>query len=132
MKAFLNRLRRDRRGVTLIEFAIAAPVLILLIVGFVQLGIILEARAGLNHAVGEGARLATIYPRPTDTQIISAINARRFGLDPAKVTGPLITHGTSNGISYADITMSYNATLDFVFFQSPEITLESSRRAFLH
>ena len=31
-----------------------------------QFGVILQANAGMQHALGEGARYATLYPKPAD------------------------------------------------------------------
>ena len=41
MTGFLKKLLRDARGVTIVEFAIAAPVAIVMLVGAVQIGSLL-------------------------------------------------------------------------------------------
>lgn len=117
-------------GASAVEFAFAVPVLLVLIIGIIQLGILFMANAGLQQAVEEGARFATIYPNPNDSAIIARVNDKRFGLDAANVTGPSVTHGTSNGVSYVDVTMSYSAPLNFVFFETAPVTLSHTRRAY--
>ncbi|MBA3730486.1 MAG: pilus assembly protein, partial [Sphingomonas sp.] len=72
----LTTLRRNERGAAAIEFAIAVPILILMIYGIFRLGLLFQANAGMQHALGEGARYATIYPTPTNTQIQTKMNAR--------------------------------------------------------
>ena len=131
MTGIWKRLRSDRKGGAAAEFAIIAPVLIGALVGLAQLGILFFANAGLSNAVAEGARYATIYPRPSNTQIQARISAQRWGLNPTYLTTPTITPGTSNGATYLDISMSYNVPLNFVFFQGPSVTLTKTRRAYV-
>ena len=49
----------------MIEMAIALPMLILFIYGIFQVGVVFQANAGMQHALGEGARLATLCYNPT-------------------------------------------------------------------
>ena len=55
MRKFLS-LRRDQRGAAAIEAAIAMPVLVVMIYGVFATGQLFEANAGMEHALGEGAR----------------------------------------------------------------------------
>ena len=126
-----RRLRRDARGVAAMEFGLVAPGLVLMIVGIAQLGILFMANAGLQQAVEEGARYATIYPSPDSSAIIARVNDKQFGLDAANVTGPSVTPGTtSDGINYVDVTMIYSAPMNFVFFETDPVTLSHTRRAY--
>ena len=59
-----KRLRSDEQGVAAIEMAFALPVLIVMIWAFVQLAQIYRAVAGIQQALGEGARLATLCRHP--------------------------------------------------------------------
>ena len=120
----------DRKGAGAIEFAVAAPFAIILLVGIAQLGTLFAANAGLQHAVDEGARYATLYPRPTDSAIIEVINQKKFKLGSSYITGPTLTHGTSNGLPYVDISMSYAVPLNFVLFTTPPVTLSLTRRTY--
>ncbi len=131
MRALLARLRRDRRGGGAVEFALIAPLLFGAIIGIAQLGMLFFANAGLSNAVAEGARYATIYPKPTDTQIRARITAQRFGLNASYLTTASITPGTSNGAKFLDISMSYAVPLDFIFFDGPTVTLVKTRRAYV-
>ena len=56
----LRRLRRDTRGVTLVEFAFVAPVMIILMMGLCDLLYQTYAKALLNGAVQKAARDGTI------------------------------------------------------------------------
>lgn len=125
-----NPLIRDSRGAAALEFAIIAPVFFAVIFGIAQLGLLFFANAGLGNAVAEGARLASLYPRPTNAQITDRITQKRFGLDPVHIVGPSIVDGTLDGASYAEITMRYNAPMNFVFFRMAPVTLTKSRRVY--
>ncbi|MCA8985706.1 MAG: pilus assembly protein [Planctomycetaceae bacterium] len=50
--------RDDRRGAAMVEFAIVAPLFLLLIVGTVEMGNALEASTHLSSALREAGRLA--------------------------------------------------------------------------
>ena len=131
MRNFARRLAGDNRGASAVEFALSAGILLLLIIGLAQVGMLFMANAGLRHAVGEGARLSTISPLPSDTAIAAKVTAARFGVNPAYITkGPTVTHGTENGASYTEVTMTYSVPMNFVFFQLPAATLTETRRAF--
>jgi Flp pilus assembly protein TadG len=126
-----NRLLADKRGAALIEFAFAVPILIAFMIATAQIGIFYFARSGLKSAVAEGARYATIYPKPTNEQVAARINARRFGLDTTKVSAPTVTDCMVGTRPCINIEMTYTSTIDFIFFQTAPITVVESRRAFV-
>ena len=123
-------LRADRRGNSTVELAFTLPLILTAIIGILQLSTMFFANAGLKQAVESGARYATLYPSPSDSQIIAKVHASRYGLDSARITGPSISHGTSNGVNYIDLSMSYAVPLNFVFFQAGSLTLSHSQRAY--
>jgi Flp pilus assembly protein TadG len=63
MKKILTLLRSDR-GAATIEMAFAVPVLAMFLWGIFEIGVIFQANAGMQHALGEGARYATLWPSP--------------------------------------------------------------------
>lgn len=130
MMRLVWQLLSDRRGASAVEFALAAPVLLIMIIGMAQMGILFQANAGLQHALGEAARFATINPTPSDTALIAKANAKRFGLISSRITGPSVAHGTNSGAAYVDLTMSYSVPLNFVLFTGPSVTLSATRRAY--
>ena len=127
----------QERGIGAVEFALTAPVLLGFIVGVAQLGTLFFANSGLKSAVAEGARYATIHPRPSDAQIIQRISDGRFGLDPAHITGPTITRPAVGPTEPCKrecllISMSYNVPLDFIFFSVGPVRLTEARRVFVY
>jgi Flp pilus assembly protein TadG len=123
-------LKQDERGAGVVEFALIAPLFCAFIIAIGQLGLLFFANAGLTNAVAEGARLATLFPRPSDAAIASKISQKRFGLDPARLTGPTIVNGTSDGAAYADITMTYSAPVNFLFLNVGPVRLSQTRRVY--
>ena len=125
-----QRIWRDRRGASAVEFALTIPVLLTMIIGILQLGMLFQAKAGLQQAVETGARYATTYPNPSETAIKAKISASKFGLHSAYITGPTLTYGTVNSVKYVDVTMSYAFPVNVVMFHMDPVTLSHTRRAY--
>ena len=124
-------LRRDERGVAAIEMAFGLPVLLLFIYGIFQFGVILQANAGMQHALGEGARLATIYPSPPDSDIETKISDEVFGMNVGTFGEPQVTTPDEDECTLCkDLTVTYSVTPDFVFFTGPPINLTRTKRVY--
>ncbi len=135
MKKTIASLHRDCDGASAIEFAIAGPLIVLLMLGILQFRILLLARSGMSHAVEAGARYATTYIYtesrvPTCTEIRDKVLTKGFGMNPGHVTGPAVRSGISHGSPYVDIEMTFAMPLNFVFFQTEPVALRYTRRAF--
>jgi Flp pilus assembly protein TadG len=125
-----RRLLADRRGATMLEFALVVPVLLAMLLGIVMLGMVFLAQAGLRSAVEDAARYATIWPRPSQTEIEARIAARRFGMDSANIVAPTVTFSTSSSPNYVTISMGYNLTINYLL-GSKTISLTETRRAYV-
>ncbi len=55
---------RREEGAVLVEFALVAPVFLLLLVGMLQFGIILNAKINQTHLASSGARYAAVDQNP--------------------------------------------------------------------
>lgn len=132
-------LRRDERGAAVIEMAFALPILVVMIWSFVQLAQIYRAMAGIQQALGEGARYATlcIDPSlsgcgvPTPTQITAKINAAVYGIGPGTFTVTPPTKQTSGTSAYYDLTVSYTQPTNLLMFPGPTITVSRSKRVWV-
>lgn len=125
------KLWRNSRGAAAVEFALAAPVLLLVIIGMLQLGLLFSAQAGMANAVNEAARYATTYPTPTDAQIMERIRQRKFMVQTEHMRIEAPARGNANGVSFIDLTMTYSAPMNFVFFSTAPISLRQTRRAYI-
>lgn len=119
----------DRRGSAAIEFVVAIPILVLMMWGIFQVGILYQANAGMQHALGEGARLATVWPTRTDAEIQSKITSAKFGLANGTWGTPQITTDTT--AKTKTISVTYSQPTDFLFFQGPTVTLSATKVVYL-
>jgi Flp pilus assembly protein TadG len=125
-------IRGDERGVAMIEMAFALPILLLFIFGIFQFGVILQANAGIQHALGEGARYATLYPKPADNLIQAKMANEVFGLNVGTFSAPTVgTPESSVCTNCRLLTVNYTVTPDFIFFSGPQITLVRSKRVYV-
>ena len=128
----MNLLRRCQRGAAAIEFAIAVPVLVLCIYGIFQIGLLYEANAGMQHALGEGARLASLYDRtttdkvPTDAAIKAKMNAQLFGRND----GTFTVSDPVTGTGFKTLTISYTRQMSFLLVPGPNVTLTRSKKVY--
>jgi hypothetical protein len=128
----MRKLRRNEDGAATLEMAFSLPVLLLFIYGIFQVGIVMAADAGMQHALGEGARLATLYPTPSDDAIKTKISSKVFGVFIGTFSTPTVTDpGTTACGKCRDLSVSYTVTPNFLFFNGPPITLNRSKRVYL-
>lgn len=74
---------RDQRGTSLVEFALIAPLLLLLLIGIVDVARIVNAYVTVSHASREGAHWASLHPISTPTEVVQkAIAPRVIPLNP--------------------------------------------------
>jgi Flp pilus assembly protein TadG len=57
---FLRRMGRDERGVTVLEFAFLSPLLIVMLFGVLQVGVMLQSYNALRHVSADVARHAMV------------------------------------------------------------------------
>ena len=129
-------LLRDSRGSAAVEFAVSVPVLIFMIWGIFQVAMVLQAQAGIQQAMGEGARLATIFnpatnARPTNAQISSKIVNAKFGIRNGTWHTPSIDTTNEAAGGYIVIGVQYDVPTNFLFFTGPTITLSDSKRVYI-
>ena len=137
------RLLRDNRGAAAIEMAFALPILVLLIYGIFQVGVAFQASAGMQHALGEGARMATLFPEPSNDEVKARIQSKVFGVGVGTFSEPTVTEqctsssGTGPGTcpsgttsSYKDLSVTFTMTPNFVFFTGPTINLTRTKRVY--
>ena len=127
----LKRLRRDNSGAAVIEMAFALPAMIMLIWMIVQLGLVFRAMAGIQHALGEGARLATIWPVPTTTAVRQRMNDAVYGIGPGDFAIPTPVTGTADGSNYLDLEVTYTQPTDLLIIPGPTISVSRTKRVWM-
>lgn len=125
----LRQIARNRSGAIAAEFALVLPLLMAFVFVFIGIGSVFFANAGLRHGVGEGARIATLFPRRSNATIVNAIQSNSFGLGSMMST-PVITPGTANGQDFVDIAVTVNPQFNLYFIDVQPITLTERRRVY--
>ena len=130
MKLF-KRLGRDESGAAVIEMAFALPAMIMLIWMIVQLGLVFRAMAGIQHALGEGARLATIWPVPDTDAIQTRMDEAVYGIGPGDFDIPDPVPGTADGSAYLDLEVTYSQDTDLLIIPGPTIEVSRTKRVWM-
>ena len=129
----LLRLKRDERGAAVIEMAFALPVLIVMLWMIVQLGLVFRATAGIQHALGEGARQATVWTGENvdEARIKDAVEAAVYGIGPGNFTVPDPTRGDDCDDQCLDVTVRYVQETDLLLVPGPTIRVERTKRVWV-
>jgi Flp pilus assembly protein TadG len=101
----IKSLRKNERGATLVEFAIAATVFLTAMFAILEFGRALWVHNALTDAARRGARYAVLH-RATD--IDSVKNVVVYG-DPAGGTQPLVENLTTDNVTVSYSNFSLNA-----------------------
>lgn len=129
---FFQRLNGDRQGTVGLEFAMAIPVLVSLLLGILQFAMFLHAAGAMRNAMGEGLRLAKVYPTATAEQVYTRTKDRFVGVDQSGITKLEFTRGTAaNGASYGKLVMSYTLEPIMPFMPIPPFVIEEEKEIYL-
>lgn len=127
----IRKLRRNEDGAAVIEMAFALPILVMLLWMIIQLGLVFRAMSGIQHALGEGARAATLWPVPSDTTITDKMEAAVYGIGPGDFTIVDPVGGTLDGGNYLDLQVTYTQDTDLLFLPGPTISVTRSKRVWV-
>ncbi len=81
----LERARRPRRGQALVEFALVAPVMVLLFVATLEASLLMFSRSTAEFAAGEAARIAAQAGNATSADSLSVQSVRDSSLGHTKL-----------------------------------------------
>lgn len=137
----LRVLKSEERGSAAVEMAVALPVLVVLLWGIFQVGIALQAIAGMQHALGEGARYATLCltpnpitgcATPTDAQIKTRIQEKVFGTRVGTFDEPVVSTPASTVCTHCrQASVTFRMPMSFVLFNGPSIDITRSKLIYL-
>jgi Flp pilus assembly protein TadG len=125
MAARRARRRRSQDGAAAVEFALVAPLLLVLVFGVISYGYMLSFRQALSQGAAEGARAAAVspYPAASDKEaaaldaINDALDVKAYGVTCTGVAAgsPLMKDGTTVGsCSVTTATCASDPTKDCV------------------
>lgn len=135
-----RRLRNDEHGVAAVEMALALPVLVVMLYAIVQLGEVYRAMAGIQQALGQGARYATLCLNPSNSgcsvptgqEVHDKILASVYGIGPGTFnanTPTLQSTGTTG--KYYDLQVTYTQPTSLLLFPGPTINVTRSKRVWV-
>jgi Flp pilus assembly protein TadG len=135
----LRNIRRSESGAAAVEMALAVPVLIVMIWMFVQLAQVYRAVAGIQQALGQGARYATLCLDPTTAgcvsptadQIKTKITNSVYGIGPGTFTVTTPVSGTSGTSKYYDLSVQYTQPTNMLLVPGPTINVTRSKRVWV-
>ncbi|MBX7496533.1 pilus assembly protein [Qipengyuania sp. 6B39] len=127
----MRRLVADSRGSMGLEFALAIPILVALIIGVLQFGLVLNANGSMRHAMGEGLRLAKVDPTASDSAVLTRTRQQLVGVDPNGVTSLTFARGTANNVRTGTMTMTVQLTPVIPFAPIPPIVLTQTKKVYL-
>jgi Flp pilus assembly protein TadG len=136
---FRLRVARNESGAAAVEMAFALPVLVVMLWAFVQLAEVYRAVAGMQQALGEGARYATLClsqsasgcTAPTAAQIKTKINASVYGIGPGTFTVADPVNGASGTANYYDLSVTYSQPTNLLMFPGPTMALTRNKRVWI-
>ena len=127
----IRRLLRNEEGAAAIELAFALPILVMLIWMVVQLGLVFRAMSGIQHALGEGARAATLWPVPDTETVEDRMNEAVYGIGPGNFNVVAAVPGTADGSDYLDLAVTYEQDTDLLIVPGPTIRVSRSKRVWV-
>lgn len=127
----MKRLFADRRGSFGMEFGLALPILVTLIIGVLQFGLILNANGAMRNAMGEGLRLAKVNPSATSTQVIQRTKDTLVGVNHNGITTLTFARSTSGNVAMGTMTMTIKLTPVIPFAPIPPIELTQTKKVYL-
>lgn len=114
------------RGQSMVELAIAATVLCLLLFAIIEMGIVIYDYNMVCSAAREAVRYAIVHPADTSGIKNAAINSAPF-LSTNNITVNIsVTDPNDSTKSDAKVTISYQYTLQIPLVSSYSVTLGSS------
>jgi Flp pilus assembly protein TadG len=108
------RLRGDKRGGAVLEFAIIGPVLLTMLLGVVEMGRMFYIRHALEYATEEAARYYMIHPSATTDDVTTALRAAMAGGMGASVSTPSYEDTTNCNGNSSVICTSITATYNYL------------------
>lgn len=98
---------RNQKGQSLVEFAIILPIILLLLMGIVEFGMMLNSYLTIQNVAREGARLGIVGG--SDLEINTLIKSISPNLTPADITVNIVpVEGSRKSGDTLKVSITYN------------------------
>lgn len=98
----LARTAEGEDGASALEFALIAPILLVLVMGIIEFGFMFQAQLALTHAAREGARRAAVGKFSA-----AEVSAQAFPVTPSVSTSPSPPAAAASGDPIS-VTLTYD------------------------
>ncbi|MCZ7572252.1 MAG: pilus assembly protein [Ardenticatenaceae bacterium] len=101
---------RGEQGQDLVEYALILPLLLLLLLGIMEFGIVIFSYDTIANAAREGARVG-IIPANSTADVQNAAMAMTSGLDPGALSISVARSGSCSGPDSVKVVVTYDVKL---------------------
>ena len=122
---------RDRRGSVGLDYAIAIPILVTMMIGIVQFAVVLHTAGVMRHALGEGLRLAKVDPTASTIEVKDAAKGSMKGVLLSGITKLEFRRSATARSQIGTMTMEYRLEPIIPFASIPPFTLSETRKVYL-
>jgi Flp pilus assembly protein TadG len=132
MRRRWSSLGADERGGAILEFAILAPVLFLILFGFLEMGRMFYIRQSLEYATEEAARFYMLNPTTDSSNVTTKLrNTMAGGMGPSVSVAYVDTPSCNGAVSVTctQITATYNYAPAMGFLSIAAQTLTAKAQA---
>lgn len=124
-------LARNQRGSAAVEFGLAIPIALVMILAVMNFGIYLFFKNSVQTAVDEAARSVTLFPVPSDAEVTTKFQNSLLTSSSWGGANLAFQHGTSaDGRDYVDLIGTGSYSINLVFFNLGAIPVRTTRRAY--
>jgi Flp pilus assembly protein TadG len=136
MQGLLLRLKTDRRGAAIVEFAILAPLLFAMVFGVIQVGLQMWSYNSLRSIVADTARYTMVEYQKGNQITTDQIESRAIALavnspydfnidNIGTVQADPVTPSDVSGMTEYNLTMTYTppTVLDFTGIRAPTLSI---------
>jgi Flp pilus assembly protein TadG len=141
MIGFIRKIGRDQEGAGAVEFAIAAPAGLAMMVGIVQLGMVMQAYNALRSIAGDAARYTVVQyqigTQLTDQQIEGIVLSRATGNDyqlkqqNLTISATTIASPEIDKIKQVDVSIAYQVPSFMPFFKAKDFEMSVDKSIYL-
>lgn len=131
MSRLLRKLAADRKGAAAVEFGLAIPVALVMLLGAMNMGIYLYFKNSMTTAIDETARAAILYPQPTDAELSTKFESNLLTAKQFGSAAIALSRGTSaDGREYVELVGTGSYKVNLVFVNLGSLPVRSTRRAY--
>ncbi|MGF1596914.1 MAG: TadE/TadG family type IV pilus assembly protein [Acidimicrobiales bacterium] len=110
--------RRSERGAALVEFALVAPLLLILVFGIIEFGVAFHRSQAVAASAREAARLASLSTTTAaeiDARVDDSLAGLAFDQTPVVDVSPAGCAGRSGQSVTVTVTVNHNLTIPLLF-----------------